>query len=77
MMQMDTWLVPCVSLREETWFFALRCPLLQIKPGAKGSVTRTRENTDPNFRIASHLFTDINNLPSHLLIDCVHNLRTI
>ena len=76
-MQMDTGLVPCVSLREETWFFALRCPFLQIKAGAKSSVTRTRENTDPDFRIASHLFTDINNFPPHLLIDCVHNLRTI
>ncbi len=69
--------VPCVSLREETLFFALRCPLLQIKAGAKSSVTRTGENTDPDLMITSHLFTDVNNFPSHLLIDRVHNLRTI
>jgi len=76
-MQMDTWLVPCVSLREETLFFTLGCPLLQIKAGAKSSVTRTGENTDPDLRIASYLFTDVNNFPSHLMIDRVHNLRTI
>ena len=77
MMQMDTRLVACMSLREKTRFFALRCPLLQIKASAKSPVARTRENTDPDFRITSHLFADIDNFPSHLLIDRIHNLRTI
>jgi hypothetical protein len=77
MMKMDTWLASRMSLGKETLVVGLSRSLFQIETRTESALPGAGENTDANFRVPSHPLADIDDLPPHLLINRVQNLRAI
>ena len=67
-MRPNTRLIARPAPRKNVVFLAFARPLFEVKPGAKRALTRSHKNANSNFRIATYLLANIDDLPAHLRV---------